>query len=74
VSQTIVRKVKVDLTRCQGHARCMEIAPQVFDLADDTNVAFIRPNADLEASAAAIEKAIMACPECALSWTSDDAT
>jgi ferredoxin len=73
MTQTISRKLKVDLKRCQGHARCMEIAPQVFDLAADTGLAFVRPEADLKASAAAVDKAILACPECALSWGNDGA-
>jgi ferredoxin len=34
-------KVEVDSTLCQGHARCYEICPDVFDL-DDAGFAVVR--------------------------------
>lgn len=61
-------QVMIDTTRCQGHARCLEEAPDVFSVTDDTGIAFVLPGADLEANAPLIEKAIAACPECAISW------
>ncbi|MDB5970079.1 MAG: hypothetical protein JWQ90_2529 [Hydrocarboniphaga sp.] len=60
--------IKVDHTRCQGHARCLQEAPEVFGYTDDTNQAFVLPGADLAAHRAAIDVAIGACPECAISW------
>jgi ferredoxin len=29
------RRVRVDPRLCEGHALCIELAPEVFDLADD---------------------------------------
>ena len=60
--------VKIDLTRCHGHARCMEEAPKTFGYTDDTNQAYVLQNADQEASRTAIDRAIAACPERAISW------
>ena len=58
-------KVAVDADRCQGHARCWEICPDVFDLDDEghavvkvTDVPF-----ELEAS---VGEAVANCPERAI--------
>lgn len=62
------RELRVDESRCQGHARCLEEAPKIFGVTDDTGFAFVLPDADLEAHASEIETAIAACPESAISW------
>jgi len=67
-----VHKIKIDLTRCHGHARCLDEAPQVFGYTEKTNYAYVLPTADVEANLEAVEAAIAACPECAISWADDD--
>lgn len=61
-------KVVVDRSRCEGHARCMQEAPEVFDLDDIDNYALVIEGANLEDNREAIDMAILACPERALSW------
>jgi|HubBroStandDraft_5_1064220.scaffolds.fasta_scaffold75670_2 ferredoxin len=62
-------RVEIDSARCQGHARCMENAPDVFGYDDVTNIAFVLPDADLDAHRAAIMQAAQGCPESAISVT-----
>ena len=58
-------KVAVDEDRCQGHARCWEICPEVFALNDVGHAEVLAPEvpAGLEALA---EKAAANCPERAI--------
>lgn len=60
-------RVEIDGDRCEGHARCLECAPEVFGYDDVTNKAFLRDGADLEAHRDAIEEAAQSCPEIAIS-------
>jgi ferredoxin len=58
-------KASVDPDLCQGHARCWDICPEVFDL-DDEGLAFV---ADPEVPPALEDKARQAarnCPERAI--------
>jgi ferredoxin len=57
-------KVTVDPDRCQGHARCWEICPEVFSLDEEGHsVAAADIPAGLEA---AVSKAAANCPERAI--------
>jgi ferredoxin len=58
--------VSVDPEKCQGHARCNLIAPEVFDLDEGGYSVVIAEHvpADLEA---AVSNAIANCPERAIS-------
>lgn len=58
-------KVRVDHPRCQGHARCYALAPELFELDDN---GYIRPG-DVEVPGgqeALAQRAVRACPERAL--------
>ncbi len=66
------RSVKVDPSRCEGHARCLLDAPEVFGYGEVTSRAFVVPGADLAANRDAIELAIRGCPEQAISWVNAD--
>jgi ferredoxin len=59
-------KVTVDPDRCQGHARCWDICPEVFTLNDEGNAEVSVPEvpAGLEGM---VEKAVANCPERAIS-------
>jgi ferredoxin len=59
-------RVIIDGNKCQGHGRCMLVAPEIFDL-DDAGLAYalmetvppeLRPGA---------EEAVFTCPENAIS-------
>ena len=59
-------KVKVDRERCQGHARCAALAPELFELDELGNA---REKGDGTVPAGLEEKAYLAksnCPEFAV--------
>ena len=59
-------KIAVDEDRCQGHSRCMALAPELFEV-DDYGVSSVR--IDGEVPAGLEEKARLAaanCPERAI--------
>jgi ferredoxin len=58
-------RVRVDTNRCQGHARCWDVAPEVYDL-DDLGYCRIEVEevpAELEEAA---RKGAAVCPERAI--------
>ena len=61
-------KVSVDPDLCQGHARCWQICPEVFDLDDEGHAAVVTPDvpADL---AGKVHDAVRNCPERAITVT-----
>jgi len=58
-------KVTVDADRCQGHARCWEICPEVFSLDEVGHSEVPVPTVPPEHEAAA-SKAAANCPERAI--------
>ena len=58
-------QVAVDADRCEGHARCWGICPEVFDLDDEGHAVVIADVVppDLEAK---VENAVSNCPERAI--------
>ena len=59
-------KIVVDHTLCEGHAKCMERAPEVFEVDDDDLSQVIATNLD-EALQAKAERAARSCPRQAIS-------
>lgn len=64
-------QVKVDGSKCQGHARCWALAPQLFHLNDEgyMETSVIDVPADLELAAS---RAVRGCPERALTLVAGD--
>lgn len=61
--------VSVDPTKCQGHARCLAFAPNVFDF-DDEGYAFVpEDRASFEVVPSEVMLALTNCPERAISLT-----
>lgn len=58
-------KVIVDPDRCEGHARCVELAPEVFALDDDGYSRVILDYPD-EALRPKVEAAVRLCPRQAI--------
>lgn len=59
--------VSVDPTKCQGHARCLAFAPDVFDF-DDEGYAFVpEDRAQFEELPDPVKLAVANCPERAIS-------
>jgi len=64
--------ISVDPARCQGHARCVVFAPDVFDI-DDEGYSFVQPERGTCAQLSEdVQLAIANCPERAISATDDD--
>ena len=63
-------KVVVDMTLCEGNARCQEAAPEIFQLRDDdkSHVLMEHPPKSLEEK---LKLAIRMCPRQAISVTED---
>jgi ferredoxin len=59
--------VRVDLGLCQGHGRCLEVAPEVFEYDDVSNQAYVIAGTDAAAWTDLILEAVSACPEGAIS-------
>ena len=63
------RRVEVDPHLCEGHALCLQSAPEVFDLSDDDIATGIeRPSDELWPQ---VQAAVDACPRGAISIVND---
>jgi len=58
-------RVSVDADRCEGHARCWDICPEVFDLDDEGHAVVNDPEVPPEHEARARDAA-RNCPERAI--------
>jgi ferredoxin len=64
-------RVSVDPARCQGHARCVTFAPDVFDV-DDEGYAFVLGDRGVFAELPPdVRMAVANCPERAILVTED---
>lgn len=61
-------KVALDLNRCQGHARCALLAPDVFDL-DENGLGTVKAEQVPPEFAAQAREAQFSCPERAITLT-----
>lgn len=67
-------RVKVDETRCQGHARCLTFAPDVFDF-DDEGYSFVpEESSRFEELPEHVRRAVANCPERAILVIEDPPT
>ena len=58
-------KVTVDHSLCEGHARCMENAPEVFEVRDDDR-SYTLIEVIPEELRAKVERAVQTCPRAAI--------
>lgn len=58
-------RVELDLTVCQGHARCWAILPELFDL-DEAGFAKLKADVVPEGLEEVAREAAAACPERAI--------
>jgi ferredoxin len=63
-------QVVVDFDLCESNARCMEAAPEVFEVRDDDFLYILqeRPPEDLRAK---VEEAVRRCPKAAITIAED---
>jgi ferredoxin len=59
-------RVNIDLSRCEGHGRCMVSAPQIFGYNDVTSQAYVLADGVLDSNRAGILRAAQDCPERAI--------
>lgn len=58
-------RVIIDHSLCEGHARCMETVPEVFEVRDDDRSYTLMDDIP-EALRAKVERAVQACPRAAI--------
>lgn len=63
-----MKKPVVDKETCQGHAVCVALAPEVFELDEDGKSSVKNPEGADEAT---IQQAIDGCPVDAITWEED---
>ncbi|OBG81931.1 hypothetical protein A5699_07650 [Mycobacterium sp. E802] len=60
--------VRVDAGLCEGHALCIQLAPEVFDLSDDEVAGAVQPDGQWdEHTWDTVKSAVDACPRQAIS-------
>jgi len=62
--------VRVDPLLCEANARCVSVAPEVFELDDDEILHITAPGEGVDL--ARVERAVASCPLNALSIASSD--
>ena len=63
-------RVVVDFDLCESNARCMEAAPEVFEVRDDDFLYVLEENPP-ESKRAKLEEAVQRCPKQAISIAED---
>jgi len=63
-------KIVVDFNRCESNARCMEVAPEIFQVGDDDVLQVLDENPPASARERVL-KAIRVCPKQAISLVED---
>ena len=61
-------KAKIDTTLCEGHAKCMEAAPAVFEVRDD-DLSHLLVDEIPEAERERVMRAVRTCPRAAITIT-----
>ena len=59
-------EVSIDSAKCQGHGRCIAIAPDYFDF-DDSGYGRVVRDDVAEIDLGVVQEAILTCPENAIS-------
>jgi ferredoxin len=63
-------KVVVDFDQCESNARCMEMAPEVFEVRPDDKLYILNEHPP-ESLRAKVEKAVQRCPKRAITIVED---
>ncbi len=61
------RRVRVDPLACEGHGRCVNNAPEVFELGDDDQSHVLMDEVP-DVLVEQVERAIRLCPRQAIAW------
>ena len=60
-------KVQVSHDKCEGHGKCQQAAPEVFELRDD-DLSYVLVDEVSEELKAKVERAIRLCPRQVIIW------
>ncbi len=63
-------KAIIDHSLCEGHAKCMDIAPEVFEVRDDDR-SYVRIDVIPSELLERVERAVKVCPRAALRLEAD---
>ncbi len=58
-------RVEIDDSLCEGHARCMDAAPDVFEVRDDDR-SYVLVEVVPEDRIEAVQRAVRTCPRAAI--------
>lgn len=61
------RRIAIDADRCQGHLRCMDVAPDLVDENEIGHGLVVHASLDTEELLAQADRAVRSCPERAVS-------
>ena len=67
----MLTKIVVDYNRCESNARCMQVAPDIFEVRDDDQLYLLNPQPP-ESARERVMKAVHVCPKQALSIVEDN--
>lgn len=65
-------RVSIDRQLCEGHGKCEEATPAIFEVGDD-DISTVKLGADLASHRAAVERAARLCPRQAIRLEDADA-
>jgi ferredoxin len=63
-------KIIVDYTRCESNARCMQVAPDIFEVGEDDQLTVLNERPP-ESARERVLRAIKVCPKQAISLEED---
>ncbi|HKV53445.1 MAG TPA: ferredoxin [Candidatus Binataceae bacterium] len=63
-------KIVVDYNRCESNARCMQVAPDIFEVRDDDKL-YVLEETPPESARERVLKAVRVCPKQAISVVED---
>jgi len=63
-------KIVVDYDRCESNARCVQVAPEIFEVRDDDKL-YVLNEHPTEAMRERVLKAVRVCPKQAISIVED---
>lgn len=61
-----MKRIVIDSDKCEGHGRCVALAPDLFDV-DDYGMSYALVDEVPSDQEYAANRAVSACPECAIS-------
>lgn len=64
-------RVKIDGNRCQGHSRCVAVAPEIFE-PDDEGLALLKQEPIVPGQENPARRAALSCPERAITVIEED--